>query len=318
MIPPKLEVAKLVAKIIKDNEGIGTQKQYMLVFWPQRTILCKELLETEGVASSVELRDFSFDLIPLDLDLLSLEMHDAFRDMVIDQDFSIYNYVAESINRIQLIMGTIPNIYIKGDGGKMVYDIMRAEATQQEPVPESTEIESLLIFDRSIDLLTPMLTQLIYEGLIDEFFGINGNLVTLDKKILGKDVKENEEPKTTIQLSVERDPLLYRVRNLLLAPLGMYLRETTEIQEREKEEFNKEKKNLNEKIVQQAKRIKAEQDSVQKRKAISYQRREHFHEDHDRVPYRGLLQAVKPGARNDQWREDGKNARLRGSDVPGG
>lgn len=52
------------------------------------------------VVSSVELRDFSFDLIPLDQDVLSLEMHDAFRDMTIENDLSIYNYVAESISRI--------------------------------------------------------------------------------------------------------------------------------------------------------------------------------------------------------------------------
>lgn len=50
--------------------------------------------------SSVELRDFTFDLIPLDLDVLSLEMPDSFRDMIVDYDLSIYNYVAESINRL--------------------------------------------------------------------------------------------------------------------------------------------------------------------------------------------------------------------------
>lgn len=127
--------------------------------------------------SSVELKDFSFDLIPLDLDVLSLEMHDSFRDMTVDYDLSIYNYVAESINRIQLVMGNIPNVYCKGDGAKMVYDILKVENANGEPNPESTEIESLLIFDRSVDLVTPMLTQLVYEGLIDEFFGFEGNLV---------------------------------------------------------------------------------------------------------------------------------------------
>ena len=75
----------------------------------------------------MECKDFSFDLIPLDLDVLSLEMPDAFREMVIDYDLSIYNYVAESISRIQLVMGTIPNIYCKGDGAKMVYDILKME-----------------------------------------------------------------------------------------------------------------------------------------------------------------------------------------------
>jgi hypothetical protein len=34
IIPPKVSLTKKVAKIIKDNEGIGTKKTYMLVFWP--------------------------------------------------------------------------------------------------------------------------------------------------------------------------------------------------------------------------------------------------------------------------------------------
>jgi hypothetical protein len=32
-----------------------------------------------------------------------------------------------------------------------------------------------------------MLTQLVYEGLIDEFFEINGNFLWIDKKVLGKE-----------------------------------------------------------------------------------------------------------------------------------
>ena len=36
----------------------------------------------------------------------------------------------------------------------------------------SEAIDSLIIIDRNVDLVTPLLTQLTYEGLIDEFFGI--------------------------------------------------------------------------------------------------------------------------------------------------
>ena len=141
--------------------------------------------------SSVELRDFTFDLIPLDLDVLSLEMPDSFRDMIVDYDLSIYNYVAESINRLQLVMGNIPNVYCKGEGAKMVYDILKLESGEINP--ESTEIESLMIFDRSLDLFTPMLTQLVYEGLVDEFFNIDGNLLKVEKKILGKEGAGSDE-----------------------------------------------------------------------------------------------------------------------------
>lgn len=36
--------------------------------------------------------------------------------------------------------------------------------------------DSLLLLDRNVDLLTPLATQLTYEGLIDEIYGITNGL----------------------------------------------------------------------------------------------------------------------------------------------
>lgn len=36
--------------------------------------------------------------------------------------------------------------------------------------------DSLLLLDRNVDLLTPLATQLSYEGLIDEIYGINNGM----------------------------------------------------------------------------------------------------------------------------------------------
>jgi hypothetical protein len=38
--------------------------------------------------------------------------------------------------------------------------------------PPHSDFDSMIIIDRSVDLLTPMCTQLTYEGLIDEIYGI--------------------------------------------------------------------------------------------------------------------------------------------------
>ena len=38
-------------------------------------------------------------------------------------------------------------------------------------------IDSLVIIDRRVDMITPMLTQLTYEGLIDEMIGIKNGLL---------------------------------------------------------------------------------------------------------------------------------------------
>jgi hypothetical protein len=41
------------------------------------------------------------------------------------------------------------------------------------PVPDvSKQFDSLVVIDRATDLVTPFLTQLTYEGLLDEYFGI--------------------------------------------------------------------------------------------------------------------------------------------------
>lgn len=36
--------------------------------------------------------------------------------------------------------------------------------------------DTLLLLDRNVDLLTPLATQLTYEGLIDEIYGINNGM----------------------------------------------------------------------------------------------------------------------------------------------
>ena len=37
----------------------------------------------------------------------------------------------------------------------------------------SPQIDTLLLIDRNVDLLPPLFTQLTYEGLIDELYGIH-------------------------------------------------------------------------------------------------------------------------------------------------
>jgi hypothetical protein len=49
----------------------------------------------------------------------------------------------------------------------------------------SQSIESLIIIDREIDFPTALLTQLTYEGLLDEFFNITSNQIEVDSATIG-------------------------------------------------------------------------------------------------------------------------------------
>ena len=51
---------------------------------------------------------------------------------------------------------------------------MKSEMGGVEP-QITPQIDNLLILDRNVDLLTPLLSQLTYEGLIDEIFNIKNS-----------------------------------------------------------------------------------------------------------------------------------------------
>ena len=93
--------------------------------------------------------------------------------------------------------GLFPRITGKGDNARRLMDLlfrMRSEASAEESTSTSpstfgmipsASVESLIIIDREVDPATPLLTQLTYEGLVDEIFGIQHNQADIDTSING-------------------------------------------------------------------------------------------------------------------------------------
>lgn len=70
--------------------------------------------------------------------------------------------------------------YDKGNTSRQVYTLMQKLTRTQNKQSDNfgkAQIDALLLIDRSIDLYSPLLTQLTYEGLLDELFGIRNNSV---------------------------------------------------------------------------------------------------------------------------------------------
>ena len=86
--------------------------------------------------------------------------------------------------QLQSTQGLFPRLTGKGDKAKILADMllrMRQETiidgrSVMHGVGQSQSIESLIIIDREVDFITPLLTQLTYEGLIDEKFGVKNSL----------------------------------------------------------------------------------------------------------------------------------------------
>lgn len=100
---------------------------------------------------------------------------------------------------IQQRHGYFPRIVGKGDNARRLADLllrMRKELDAEESsgladpssrgLLPSADTENLIIIDRDVDFGTPLLTQLTYEGLIDEYVGIKHNQADVDTSIVGQ------------------------------------------------------------------------------------------------------------------------------------
>ncbi len=78
------------------------------------------------------------------------------------------------------------------------------------------EIDTLLLIDRDVDLVTPMVTPLTYEALIDDIIGIESGSIKVDAAMLGdsdpktkKPAVAGKSPRYVTRSGVSRAPLFW-------------------------------------------------------------------------------------------------------------
>ncbi|TVY44811.1 Vacuolar protein sorting-associated protein [Lachnellula occidentalis] len=189
--------AQSIADHIKRMQRESQTGHEFSIFWvPRRTLVAEKILEESGVLGDTSIAEFPLYFLPLEKDLLSLELEDSFADLYLRKDPTPTFLLARALMLIQQKHGLFPRITGKGDNAKRLADLlarMRQELIAGEDSNESnklgltpsTTIESLIIIDREVDSATPLLTQLTYEGLIDEVVGIQHNQADVDSSVVG-------------------------------------------------------------------------------------------------------------------------------------
>ncbi|XP_072921664.1 vacuolar protein sorting-associated protein 33A isoform X1 [Hemitrygon akajei] len=226
LVRPKLELMDIIADNIRSSFGIskheclkphenrrqGHPRDFHILFLPRRSLLCEQRLKEQGILISItHIEEYSLDLIPFDSDLLSMEAESAFRECYLENDQTVLFHAAKGLMTLQALYGTIPQIFGKGECARLVANMMLR--MKREFAGSTNQIlpvfDKLLLLDRNVDLLTPLATQLTYEGLIDEIYGIQNTFVKLPpEKFTAR--KQNEsaqdlptEPKKLLLNSAE-------------------------------------------------------------------------------------------------------------------
>ena len=105
--------------------------------------------------------------------------------------------------QIQQRHGLFPRILGKGDNARRLANLLLrgrkeldvVETTTMYSTVPSTSVENLIIIDRDVDFASLLLTQLTYEGLIDELIGIKHNKAEIDSSVVGGTVPNKSHVK---------------------------------------------------------------------------------------------------------------------------
>lgn len=193
LLPNIAEADRSLAQIKHLQRNGSVEHEITIVWVPRRTLLSNKILEDAGVLGDVNIQELSILFLPLEKDLLSLELKDGFQDLYLHGDRSPIYLASRALMQIQQRHGLFPRILGKGDNARKLANLLvRArkeldadEANTPYTTMPSTSIDSLIVIDRDVDFATPLLTQLTYEGLVEEFVGIKHNKAEVDSSVAG-------------------------------------------------------------------------------------------------------------------------------------
>jgi hypothetical protein len=180
------------------------------------SVICQEILNIRKLKPRLMLRTTPINsLIALDTDLLSLEQNHFFRDCFVDKDLLTLAIVAHSILTLDRISGGVGGITAVGSLAQRVLDIVKL-APSEPPAERPPGIDAVVILDRSVDLISPLLMPNTYEALLVE---LNEPNCGSDRRSSTKVGASNLETTTQSaasedQASTHTDALITEIRDL--------------------------------------------------------------------------------------------------------
>lgn len=245
VIRSSIQEVNLVAKQINtylnqdDDKYNSIDIKFWIIFVPKLVHYCDLALEEEGIYEYVSILECSLGLIPMEYDLYSLEDETIFKTLFLNRDTTCLGDIVNSITQLQFLSGNIVDVYGQGKYAKIIADKLDQANLSQELKPGSDRLSQDLTFetrsletmrfndnsskdnitnpsftelyllDRDCDFAACLLSQLNYEGILDESFSICCNKLEFCTNGNG------DSEKTSIKHSLysEVDPIYRDIRD---------------------------------------------------------------------------------------------------------
>lgn len=206
VIPPKKELVQIISKHIEGNVGGNStietvnetenwkkdegNKEYHVIFIPKITNECQTFIKESNYCAYFFPHNLNIDIYGLDYELMSIEEPNSFYELYVCNNNNSLSSLERAIIKYETVFGKIKHKYYKGDLAKLLKESLDKDE-EEINFDDEPKTFACIMFDRSIDMITPFCSQFVYEGLLDENFNINFNSIKVPPKLLEKESKQD-------------------------------------------------------------------------------------------------------------------------------
>jgi len=173
------------------------------------------------------IREYLCDFLPISNDFLLMPSVNVLSQLLFDHDYTELVSVARSLSKIQIVFGQIPHVVTFGKYSHKTYNLLKGIMDHCNMPSSIAHIDSLILIDRTTDLVTPLLTICPVEGLIDNSLGIDYGRIEFPENFV-PDSKIVDSRLLTLK---NNDPIFQHYRHNHMSTASSWIKnKTTEIE----------------------------------------------------------------------------------------
>ena len=237
LIPPQKECVQIIDKHIEANNKnytVGLEnrtqgetpntdekvinKEYHIIFFPKITNECQSFINDSLNRAFYNVHNLNMDIYPLDYELMSLEDENSFHQLYVTNNYNSLFLLNRAIIKYETFFGKIKYKYYKGNLSKQLKEMLDEEEKNIN-LEEEPKTLACIMFDRTVDMITPLITNYVYEALLDDNFGINYNKIIVSPSIFEKETKNK-----LIELDLSTNDKFYtKIKDYNFSQIRSYL-----------------------------------------------------------------------------------------------
>ncbi|XP_055010380.1 vacuolar protein sorting-associated protein 33B [Boleophthalmus pectinirostris] len=149
LIRPRIQTLVWICDLVKSDKAVGRVRRYKIIFTPQKFFSCEAVLEEHGAFGDVSCDQWDFHLLPVDDDIISLELPEFFTDTFLAGDQRWVRTVGSALHLLHSLFGPFSKVYGIGRIAKMVYESFRTQLqTEETRTRGDAQIGNVFIIDR--------------------------------------------------------------------------------------------------------------------------------------------------------------------------